>query len=153
MSTTVTPPPVLTTTRLAGIARSLADRPQEWIHRVRLSADGRWYERLHSDNDHEIWLISWLPGQSTGFHDHGESRGAFAVALGALDEHEVDRSHVVAPGESREFDRDHIHDVRNASTAPAVSVHVYSPPLRVMNRYDLTDGELVALAAEDAGDW
>jgi hypothetical protein len=51
-----------------------------WLDRVRLRAERRWYERLYQGTDHEIWVISWLPGQSTGFHDHGESSGAFVVA-------------------------------------------------------------------------
>ena len=86
--------------RLAEIARSLAERPEEWLHRVRLSADGRWYERLHHDDDHEVWLISWLPGQATGFHDHGESEGAFSVVLGSLEEHEPGSARTVEAGES-----------------------------------------------------
>jgi mannose-6-phosphate isomerase-like protein (cupin superfamily) len=151
-STTPTTTPVPART-LAEIARSLADRPEEWVHRVRLSADGRWYERLHSDDEYEIWLISWLPGQATGFHDHGDSRGAFAVALGSLDEHQLGRAREVRAGESWEFGRDYVHDVRNTSAAPAVSVHVYSPPLSTMNRYELTDDGLVTLVAEHAEDW
>jgi mannose-6-phosphate isomerase-like protein (cupin superfamily) len=151
-STTPTTAPAPART-LAEIARSLADRPQEWLHRVRLNADGRWYERLHRDDEHEIWLISWLPGQATGFHDHGDSRGAFAVVLGSLDEHQVGHTRSVPAGESLEFGRAYVHDVRNTSAAPAVSVHVYSPPLSTMNRYELTDDGLVTLVAEHAEDW
>ncbi|MCO6010758.1 cysteine dioxygenase family protein [Actinoallomurus purpureus] len=142
-----------TRVRLAETARRLATAPDEWIHRVRLSTEGRWYERLHQDDDHEIWLLSWLPGQSTGFHDHGGSRGAFAVALGSLREHDLTTERDLAPGDFREFGPDYIHSVTNASTAPAVSVHVYSPRLTVMNRYDLTDAGLIKLAEERSDDW
>ena len=142
-----------TTPRLARIATSLADRPEEWLHRVRLSADGRWYERLHHDDDHEVWLISWLPGQSTGFHDHGESAGAFAVVLGSLEEREPGETRTVDAGESWAFGPDYVHDVRNASGAPAVSVHVYSPPLSTMTRYESTVEGLVAVAVEQTEDW
>lgn len=137
----------------ADIARSLADRPEEWLHRVRLSADGRWYERLHQDEDHEVWLISWLPGQATGFHDHGESEGAFTVVLGSLEERAPGTGRTVTAGESWAFGRDYVHDVRNASTAPAVSVHVYSPPLATMTRYEETENGLVAVALEQTEDW
>jgi mannose-6-phosphate isomerase-like protein (cupin superfamily) len=139
--------------RLAEIARSLADRPDEWLHRVRLSADGRWYERLHQDADHEVWLISWLPGQATGFHDHGESAGAFAVVLGSLEEREPGETRTVEAGQSWEFGVDYVHDVRNASGAPAVSVHVYSPPLSTMRRYEQTGDGLVEVAVEQTEDW
>jgi mannose-6-phosphate isomerase-like protein (cupin superfamily) len=145
---------VLSPAALADRARSLAEDSAQWLHRVRLSPDGRWYERLHADDRHEIWVISWLPGQSTGLHDHGGSRGAFAVALGELTEHLPGAARLVGTGQSRAFGADHIHDVRNESAAPAVSVHVYSPPLSAMNRYDTdAEGRLILLAAESAEQW
>ncbi|MFG1947211.1 cysteine dioxygenase [Nonomuraea sp. NPDC048826] len=134
-------------------ARALAADLDTWVRRVRLDTQERWYERLHHDDDHEIWLISWLPGQTTGFHDHGESRGAFAVALGTLREHDVAVERELVPGDVREFGRDYVHEVHNDSAAPAVSVHVYSPPLSTMNRYELTDSGLVKLAEETAEQW
>ncbi|MDL4777309.1 MULTISPECIES: cysteine dioxygenase [Thermomonosporaceae] len=140
--------------RLAERAAELAARPGEWLHRVRLSPEGRWYERIHQDADHEIWVISWLPGQSTGFHDHGGSAGGFAVALGTLDEHRVHAGRRIAAGETRSFGPDYVHDVRNTSDAPAVSVHVYAPPLGGMRRFDVdAKGELVEVTAESAADW
>lgn len=138
---------------LTDTARRLAADPADWLPRVRLSAEGRWYERLHHDDEREIWLISWLPGQATGLHDHGGSRGAFAVALGELTEHDLTGSRTVGVGESRSFGADYVHDVRNASTAPAVTVHVYSPPLTSMNRYDRTPAGLIELVTEEADQW
>src|SRR5882757_4599310 len=58
-----------------------------WLDRVRLRTEHRWFERLYHSPDHDIWAISWMPGQSTGFHDHGDSAGAFVVATGVLEEH------------------------------------------------------------------
>lgn len=77
---------LLSQEQLAAEVRRLAGRPAEWVSRVRLDPEGRWYEQIHVDGCYEIWLISWLPGQSTGFHDHGEANGAFSVVWGALDE-------------------------------------------------------------------
>src|SRR5580693_8287892 len=57
-----------------------------WLDRVRLRTEHRWYERLYLGSDYDIWAISWMPGQSTGFHDHGVSSGAFVVATGILEE-------------------------------------------------------------------
>jgi len=42
-----------------------------------------------------------------------------------------------------------VHDVRNDSIEPAVSIHAYSPPLTSMRRYDITDGGLLRIAVED----
>jgi rhodanese-related sulfurtransferase/mannose-6-phosphate isomerase-like protein (cupin superfamily) len=115
-----------------------------WVDRVRLRAERRWYERLYQGPDYDIWVISWLPGQSTGFHDHGASSGAFILATGILEEHRPDeRTRVIHPGESRAFGPDYAHDVRNVSLAPAISIHAYSPPLNEMNEYELDGSQLV----------
>ena len=111
---------------------------------MRLRAERRWYERLYHGPDYDIWVISWLPGQSTGFHDHGASSGAFVVATGILEEHRPgERTRVIHPGKPRAFGPDYAHDVRNVSLAPAISIHAYSPPLSEMNEYELDGSRLV----------
>ena len=115
-----------------------------WLERVRLRAEYRWYERLYQGPNFDIWAISWMPGQSTGFHDHGESSGAFVVATGALEEHRPgEQTVVIHPGQPCAFGPDYAHDVRNGSVAPAVSIHAYSPPLSEMNEYELDGSRLV----------
>jgi rhodanese-related sulfurtransferase len=115
-----------------------------WLNRVRLRTEHRWYERLYHGPDHDIWIISWMPGQSTGFHDHGESAGAFVLATGVLEEHRPgEQPLAIHPGQPRAFSSDYAHDVRNVSLAPAVSIHAYSPPLTDMNEYELDGNQLV----------
>ena len=148
--------------QLADVVRRLAASPSEWLTRVRLNPEGRWYERIHLDDSYEVWVISWLPGQATGFHDHGGSAGAFEVVWGSLTERRVVGGvttgqvlgKVVEAGESRAFGPRYIHDVRNSATsAVAVSMHAYSPPLPLMTRYDLTPGGLVLRETEGAAAW
>src|ERR1700679_513356 len=115
-----------------------------WMDKVRLRAEGRWYERLYHGPDYDIWVISWLPGQSPGFHDHGASSGAFVVATGILEEHRpFEATRVIYPGKPRAFGPGYAHDVRNLSLAPAISIHAYSPPLSEMNEYELDGSRLV----------
>lgn len=129
---------------LARIVADFASSSDAWIDRVRLRTDNRWYERLYQGPRHDIWVISWMPGQSTGFHDHGESAGAFIVATGALEEHRPgEQPIVILAGQTRAFESNYAHDVRNVSSGPAVSVHAYSPPLSEMNEYELDGGQLV----------
>jgi predicted metal-dependent enzyme (double-stranded beta helix superfamily) len=151
---------ILSPRQLAAEVRRLTATPAEWVARVRLGPEGRWYERIHADDGYEVWLISWLPGQSTGFHDHGRSAGAFGVVWGALDECVVPRGkarvgvHQVTSGVVRSFGPRYVHDVRNPETGSvAVSVHAYSPPLSAMTRYDLTPGGLAVAGTEGADDW
>ena len=109
-----------------------------------LRTEKRWYERLYDGPDYDIWVISWLPGQSTGYHDHGASSGAFVVATGILEEHRpAELARVMHPGKPCAFGPDYAHDVRNASLAPAISIHAYSPPLSDMNEYEFDGSRLV----------
>ena len=45
-----------------------------WLDRVRLRTENRWFERLYHGPDYDIWAISWMPGQSPGFHDQVSPR-------------------------------------------------------------------------------
>jgi rhodanese-related sulfurtransferase/predicted metal-dependent enzyme (double-stranded beta helix superfamily) len=144
-------------TAATGAARAISRTPEDlarivsefvlsdgWIDKVRLRTEQRWYERLYLGPDYDIWVISWLSGQSTGFHDHGGSSGALVVATGILEEHRPgERTHVLHSGKPRAFGPDYAHDVRNASLAPAISIHAYSPPLNDMNEYELDGSQLV----------
>ncbi len=136
-------PILITPEKLANIVSEFASS-DGWLERVRLRTEHRWYERLYHGPDYDIWVISWMPGQSTGFHDHGESSGAFVVASGVLEEHRPgEKPLAISPGSPRAFGADYAHDVRNVSNAPAISIHAYSPPLNEMNEYELDGGELV----------
>jgi rhodanese-related sulfurtransferase len=140
-------------TELAGIVSRILSEPQEWMNRVRLVHDRRWYERLEVHDDYDVWLLSWLPGQGTGFHDHGGSSGAFAVAAGSLEEQRPGEPPATLQGRDvRAFGPRYVHDVRNGSGAPAVSIHAYSPPLTDMNHYALDEGGLRPLSASQAID-
>jgi rhodanese-related sulfurtransferase/quercetin dioxygenase-like cupin family protein len=115
-----------------------------WMGRVRLRDDRRWFERIYVGPDYDVWVISWLPGQSTGFHDHGSSSGAFVVTTGVLEERRPNgRAQVVRAGKPLAFGPDYTHDVGNVSLAPAISIHAYSPPLTEMNEYELDGVRLI----------
>ena len=141
---------------LARLVHAIAADPGHWAASVRFDPRERWYQRLALTGHLEVWLLSWLPGQSTGFHDHGAAAGAFTVAQGELTERTVPSGQATAtgrayvPGRARPFGPEFVHDVVNASAAPAVSVHAYSPPLSAMRRFELTAGGLVHTGTETA---
>lgn len=147
----------------ASLAMALAAHPERWRPLVDYRTDTRWYRLLERSGRHEVWLLSWLPGQGTDLHDHGPASGAFAVAAGTLTERVVAAKPGRAPvevtrqltaGRSRVFGPHYIHQVSNTGDTPAVSVHVYTPGLTVMNRYRVEPQELCHLGAEQAGvDW
>ncbi|WBB68896.1 cysteine dioxygenase family protein [Micromonospora sp. WMMD812] len=139
---------------LAVAARWAAD-PAGWPVPLRFDPAERWYARLAVAADHEVWALSWLPGQGTDLHDHGGSAGAFVVLAGALNEETVGggrlRAHRLAAGSGRRFGVRHVHQVTNRGDVPAVSVHVYRPALRRMTRYALADGRLRVAEVAEAG--
>jgi predicted metal-dependent enzyme (double-stranded beta helix superfamily) len=150
----------LSPAELGQLVRATAREGDAWLPVVRFAPDRRWFHRLALTADYEIWLLTWLPGQHTGFHDHGNAAGAFAVAQGQL------RETLAAPGTSRirrrtaaaasvtSFGGRHLHDVGNVTAAPAVSVHAYSPPLSAMRRYEMTGAGLALVRTERAElDW
>jgi len=155
LSGTSAPPAQLGPAELAQIALRIADRPGQWLSLVRYDTARRWYQRLARDEEHEIWLLSWLPGQHTGFHDHGTSAGAFAVARGFLCEQAAPggrpepSGRPLSPGAVRSFGPAYVHDVRNESAWPAVSIHAYSPPLSSMRRYRIAADGVLRANGED----
>lgn len=147
----------------AGRALSLAAQPELWRPLVDYRSHTRWYRLIERTGHHEVWLLSWLPGQGTDLHDHGPASGAFAVVAGCLTERvvaarpgraPVEVTRTLGAGRSRAFGPHYVHQVSNTGTVPAVSVHVYTPGLTVMNRYHLEPHELRHVAVEQAGvDW
>ena len=71
---------------LADTARRLARQRTLWQGLVDFDPITRYYARLLADHDHEAWLLTWLPGQGTPWHDHGGSAGSFVVLQGVLTE-------------------------------------------------------------------
>ena len=134
-----------TPANLSAIATRLAGQPGLWSPLIKYDTSSRYYARLAAEPTYEAWLLTWLPGQGTDWHDHGGSAGAFVVVRGALTEEHArlqdDGSAVVAStrslgtGSLRPFGTRHLHRVTNTGPEPAVSLHVYAPALTRMNGY------------------
>jgi mannose-6-phosphate isomerase-like protein (cupin superfamily) len=161
----------------AALAVALAVRTDLWEPRIGFREESRWTALLDPDDvrpfldrslhaeleDAQIWLLTWLPGQGTPLHDHGNSAGAFAVARGTLTERVVATGVTGRPRETeteltagrlRFFGAHYVHQVTNRQAEPVVSVHVYAPRLTEMNTYRVHDDGLVRTGTERAGvDW
>jgi|SRR5271165_2206265 len=151
---------ILSHAELGQLVRATASARTTWLPIVRFIFEQRWFHRIALTADYEIWLLTWLPGQHTGFHDHGDASGAFAVAQGELRETVAAarrtqvRRRTAATGSVTTFGGRHLHDVGNVAAAPAVSVHAYSPPLSAMRRYAMTSAGLALVRTERAElDW
>ncbi|MEV4436675.1 cysteine dioxygenase family protein [Streptomyces sp. NPDC049555] len=122
-----------TVAEFAGLARRIAADTASWAPLVRYDAASRWYHRLHTGPGYEVWLLSWVPGQGSGLHDHGPSSGVLTVLQGALSEHTAQGARrTLTAGAQRVFAPGYAHEVVNDSLDPAVSLHVYFPGLTEM---------------------
>jgi hypothetical protein len=133
---------------LRDLVAQLAADPERWRPLVRYGGADRAFEQLWRDDHVDVWVISWMNGNDTGFHDHDVSRGAVAVVEGEVIE---ERLVLGGPplelhhhaGDVFDFDASHVHRMRQDSDTPAVSIHAYSPPLWRMGSYAVApDGTL-----------
>jgi predicted metal-dependent enzyme (double-stranded beta helix superfamily) len=96
---------------------------------------------------YEVLVMTWLPGQGSGPHDHAGSVSAFKILRGTADETMfalaadslVDRTSTreIHEGEVGVDPSDVIHAVRNdfSRQEPLVSLHVYAPPILELRRF------------------
>lgn len=146
---------------LGEILDGLADAVELWRPHVRHDAHQRARVRLLHTPAYEVWLIGWLPGQTTELHDHGGSNAALVVVNGELtvsssagtgdgDTPAAGSAHVtpiglplehqqLAAGRVLTLPAGHVHLVANRSSSPATSLHAYSRPLRSMGVFDEHD--------------
>jgi quercetin dioxygenase-like cupin family protein len=121
-----------TVAEFVGLARSIAADRTQWAHLVQYDATSRWYHRLRTGPGYEVWLLSWVPGQGSGLHDHGPSSGVLTVLEGELTEHTARGALTHRAGAQRVFAPGYAHEVVNDTLDGAVSLHVYFPGLTEM---------------------
>jgi Cysteine dioxygenase type I len=100
---------------------------------------------LWEDEDCVAWLNVELDGRDTGYHDHDGSAAGIYVLGGSVANEGLpvggNRSvHRYGPGDSFWVPAAGIH--RMSHDAGAVSVHIYSPPLRAIGYYEVVNGLL-----------
>jgi cysteine dioxygenase len=139
------------------VAALLSNRAGAWgIGRRLVSRPGAYTRTCaYRNDDFEVLLLNWARGAASPIHDHGDQHCWMIVLDGRLDVEDYARvdngevpgyAHVepcgwqrLEPGEtdfrSGRFD---IHRVSATEDAPAVSLHVYSGPLRQFLVYDPT---------------
>jgi cysteine dioxygenase len=102
----------------------------------------------------EILVLCWRPGQRTPIHDHNGSHGAVRVCSGVMWEtiFALDGEHKLYYRRAREWnsgevtgaDVPDIHQLGNpeVSGQNLVTLHLYAPPLGVLNTYKVGSSEV-----------
>ena len=87
---------------------------------------------IFRNDELELRLHCWRPGQSSSLHGHGASACAFKIIRGTATETVLgDRDRVWAPGSIVVEDQPRLHQVMNAGSDALLTLHAYSPPLPV----------------------
>ncbi|WP_079070915.1 MULTISPECIES: cysteine dioxygenase [Streptomyces] len=136
-----------TVAEFVGLARSIAEDRASWEHLVQYDATTRWYHRLRTGPGYEVWLLSWVPGQGSGLHDHGASSGVLTVLEGELTEHTSRGRLTHRAGGQRVFAPGYAHEVVNDTLDGAVSLHVYFPGLTQMPMHSCSPAESESVPA------
>ena len=113
---------------LRRLTRVFATRAAAELHgAARFDPIARWRLRLARSGQVEVWLVTWTPGQSSSWHEHGTA-AAYTVLDGELTE---TRPHGRAgtratrrrPGRGAAAGPGHLHTLQNLGVLPAISVH------------------------------
>lgn len=139
---------------LDALLRRLKLEPEELSGHLKFKPNTYTRHRLFRSDLCEMLVLCWLPGHRTAIHDHNGSYGAIRICEGAMAEEifrlneagevEFETMHARAAGEVTGTDVPDIHRIGNAeqNAEQMVTIHVYAPPLRVINTYQLGSAEV-----------
>ena len=143
----------LTTEQLVRLSAEIAAHEELWRPLVVADPDRRRYRLLYEDDRVDSWLIMWMPGQGTGFHDHAISGVGLVGVDGAVTEKQMRLPSgsfdvEVRNGDTREGPAGYIHSVAHLEGTPAITIHSYSPPLMEVAQYRVDENGVLRRETE-----
>lgn len=138
----------------------VARETERFLERVQFSAARYMRHPILLWDDWEVMLIAWQKGQITPIHDHRGVLGGMAVLSGRLSEErfstpagrpELRENRARPEGDISDIGPTDLHRLI-PTTARAVSLHIYRPPLRTMGIWDQTGMVSIMPSAFDVGE-
>ncbi len=133
----------MTQQQLRALVADLAERPELWRDDVRHDPGERQYARVLATENVEVWVVAWMDGHDTGFHDHDDAAAAIAVLDGAVIDERLSLGTTIATrhgaGAIFTVEPAAIHRVQHSGAGPALTLHAYSPPLERVGTYEVAD--------------
>ncbi len=144
---------VLDCDELESLVRTIAQDESLFGPLVVVDEERRRYRLLYEDDRIDVWVLSWMPGQHTGFHDHDVSGVGLCSAQGSVIERQMllpsgATTIEMTPGVSRQGPAGYIHSVAHGSGTPAVTIHAYSPRLERVGQYKVDEHGVLQRAIE-----
>lgn len=134
------PGEILTEPELMSLVSDVFATPDLWRPLVVTDPDRRRYRLLFEDERIDLWILSWMPGQFTGYHDHGDAAVGLIAAAGEVVERQLSLTggavhRRLTAGDLRSGPSGYIHSVGHSAGTPAITIHAYSPPLTQVGQY------------------
>jgi len=138
-----------TQSELDALLRKLELKPEELCGYLNFKPNTYTRRRVVRNDLSEMLVLCWLPGHRTAIHDHNGSYGAIRICEGGMEEEifavnaagevEFEIRHRRAAGEVTGTGVPDIHRIGNAETSEQrmITIHIYAPPLRIINTYQL----------------
>ncbi len=138
---------------LGALADAVARRRDLWEPLTVADPVRRRYRLMYEDHRTDVWTLSWMPGQGTGFHDHDLSAVGLAIGQGMVAEKQMllptgATRRELRPGDIRRGPAGYIHSAAWGEGTPAVSIHCYSPPLLRVGQYKVDEHGIMQRRAE-----
>ena len=102
-----------------------------------------------------LLVLCWKLQQFSSIHDHASSVSAVYVHQGKMTSREfasmpnspvvLEKEELIQDGEFVMADDNIVHQLGNANDSNLVTVHIYSPPLTIINKYDINTPEVSVL--------
>ena len=137
----------------------VARETERYLDRVRFSRERYVRHPILLWDDWEVMLIAWESGQITPIHDHRGVIGGMVVLSGTLAEErfttpherpELSDNRPRPEGDLSDIGPTMLHRLAPTS-ARAVSLHIYRPPLRTMGIWDASGLISIMPSAFDVG--
>jgi predicted metal-dependent enzyme (double-stranded beta helix superfamily) len=134
-------PERLTPSRLCA---KVAREAERYLDRVQFSTERYMRHPILVWDEWEVMLIAWSSGQITPIHDHRGVMGGMAILSGTLaeerfttprDKPELFDNRARPEGDLSDIGPTVLHRLAPTS-ARAISIHIYRPPLRTMGIWD-----------------
>ncbi|KAL6076886.1 Cysteine dioxygenase [Balamuthia mandrillaris] len=153
--------------------RLYAGRHTDW-QKYSFFSDLHYTRNLIDDNDMlEMMVLCWAPGQVSRIHDHADSHcfmgsvmeKRYSKVAATEDEHRLineEDEPTPVPGSCPELkflgetkleaggeavhihNRLWVHSVGNYSEEPAITLHIYSPPIKRVKIFDMDSNQVIA---------
>lgn len=138
---------------LGELAQAIAERRDLWGPLAIADPARRRYRLMYEDHRTDVWALSWMPGQGTGFHDHDLSCVGIAVGQGMVVEKQMllptgATRLELRPGDVRRGPAGYIHSAAWGEGEPAVSIHCYSPPLVRVGQFRVDEQGILRRSVE-----